>query len=128
MQRHVQIGFDIVKGIPFLADAAEIILSHHERFDGSGYPHGTKEDQIPMAGRIFAVADTPDAITSDRPYHRAASFASAREAIHRLSGSHFDPQVVNVYLNVPEDTWPTIARKQRMAPDSMQGLHKSRKS
>jgi len=126
MQRHVQIGFDIVKGIPFLADAAEIILSHHERFDGSGYPHGTKEDQIPLAGRIFAVADTLDAITSDRPYHRAASFESAREAIRRLSGSHFDPQVVNVYLNVPEDTWPTISRKQRMGPDSLQGLHESR--
>lgn len=112
MQRHVQIGFDIVKGIPFLADAAEIILTHHERFDGSGYPRGTKEDQIPMGGRIFAVADTLDAITSDRPYHRAESFGSARDAIRRLSGSHFDPQIVDVFLNLPEDIWPTIANRQ----------------
>lgn len=112
MQRHVQIGFDIVKGISFLADAAEIILTHHERFDGSGYPRGTHRDQIPLGGRIFGVADTFDAITSDRPYHRAASFEFAREVIRGLSGTHFDPQVVNVFLKVPEDIWPAIARKR----------------
>ena len=113
MQQHVQIGFDIVKGIPFLADAAEIVLMHHERFDGSGYPRGLKEEKILLGARIFAVADTLDAITSDRPYHRASSFESARETIRHLSGSHFDPQVVDVFLSIPEDTWPTIARQQR---------------
>ena len=68
MQRHSQIGFDLIKDIPFLADAAEIVLMHHERFDGSGYPKGLKGEEIPLGARIFAIADTLDAITSDRPY------------------------------------------------------------
>ena len=112
MQQHVQIGFDVVKDIPFLADAAEIILMHHERYDGKGYPRGLKGEEILPGARIFAVADTLDAITSDRPYRRASSFESARDTIRRLSGSQFDPQVVNVFLNIREDIWPTIARNQ----------------
>lgn len=113
MQRHVQIGFDLVKDIPFLADAAEIVLAHHERFDGGGYPRGLKGEEILLSARIFAVADTLDAITSDRPYRRASSFETARETIRHLSGSQFDPQVVGVFLSIPEDTWPVIARNQR---------------
>jgi cyclic di-GMP phosphodiesterase len=113
MQRHVQIGFDIVKDIPFLADAAEMIRAHHERFDGSGYPRGLKGEEILLSARIFGIADTLDAITSDRPYRRASSFESARETIRRLSGSQFDPQLVSVFLNIPEETWPTISRNQR---------------
>jgi len=113
MQQHVQIGFDVVKDILFLADAAEIILMHHERYDGGGYPRGLKRKEILLGARIFAVADAFDAITSDRPYRRASSFQSARETIGRLSGSQFDPQVVDVFLNIPEDIWPTIARNQR---------------
>ena len=113
MQRHSQIGFDLVKDIPFLADATDVVLMHHERFDGSGYPQGLKGEQIPMSARIFAIADTLDAITSERPYQRASSFESARETIRRLSGTAFDPQVVSVFLNLPEHIWPTIARNQR---------------
>jgi cyclic di-GMP phosphodiesterase len=113
MQRHSQIGFDLIKNIPFLADAAGIVLMHHERFDGNGYPRGLKGEEIPLGARIFAIADTLDAITSDRPYQRASSFESARETIRRLSGTSFDPQVASVFLSVPEDVWPTIARNQR---------------
>jgi putative nucleotidyltransferase with HDIG domain len=113
MQRHVQIGFDVVKDIPFLADVAEIILMHHERYGGGGYPRGLKGEEILPGARIFAVADTFDAITSDRPYRRASSFESARETIRRLSGSQFDPQVVEAFLEIREDIWPTIARNQR---------------
>jgi putative nucleotidyltransferase with HDIG domain len=113
MQQHVQIGFDVVKDIPFLADAAEIILMHHERYDGGGYPRGLKGEEILPGARIFAVADTLDAITSDRPYRRAASFESAVDTVRRLSGSQFDPKVVSVFLNIREDIWPTIARNQR---------------
>jgi putative nucleotidyltransferase with HDIG domain len=113
MQRHAQIGFDLVKDIPFLADVAEMVLTHHERFDGGGYPRGLKGEQILLGARIFAVADTLDAITSDRPYRRASSFESARETIRHLSGSQFDPHVVSVFLNIPEEIWPTIARNQR---------------
>ena len=110
MQQHVQIGFDIVKGIPFLADAAEIILTHHERFDGCGYPRGLKKEEIPIGGKVFAVADSFDAMTTDRPYRRAGSFESARETVRRLSGSQFDPQVVDVFLSLPGETWLTIAQ------------------
>lgn len=112
MQRHAQIGFDLVKDIPFLADATDVVLMHHERFDGSGYPQGLRAEAIPLSARIFAIADTLDAITSERPYQRAGSFESAREIIRRLSGAAFDPQVVNVFLNIPEDVWPAIAKNQ----------------
>jgi len=122
MQRHAQIGFDLVKGITFLADAAEIVLAHHERFDGYGYPRGLKGEEILLGARIFAVADTLDAITSDRPYRRASSFESARETIRRLSGSQFDPHVVNVFLSIPAETWPTIARNQRLMAALPSGL------
>ena len=113
MQQHVRIGFDVVKDIPFLADAAEIVLMHHERYDGGGYLRGLKGEEILPSARIFAVADTLDAITSDRPYRRASSFESALDTIRRLSGSQFDPKVVNVFLNIREDIWPAIARNQR---------------
>lgn len=108
MQQHVQIGFDLVKDISFLADAAEMVLAHHERFDGKGYPRGLQGEAILLSARIFAVADTLDAITSDRPYRRASSFGKAREMIRHLSGSQFDPRVVRVFLSIPEQTWPTI--------------------
>jgi putative nucleotidyltransferase with HDIG domain len=113
MQQHAQIGFDLVKDIPFLADAAEIVLMHHERFDGSGYPRGLKGEEILLSARVFAIADTLDAITSERPYQRAASFEFAKERIRQLSGAHFDPQVAGVFLDVPEVTWTTIAKNQR---------------
>src|SRR5712692_8165845 len=113
MQRHAQIGFDLVKGITFLADAAEIVLAHHERYDGGGYPRSLKGEEILLGARIFAVADTLDAITSDRPYRRASSFESARETIRRLAGSQFDPKVVDVFLRIPGEIWPTIATHQR---------------
>ena len=113
MQQHSQIGYDLVKDIPFLADAAEIVLTHHERFDGRGYPRGLKGKEILLSARIFSVADTLDAITSDRPYRRAASFESARETIPPLAGRQFDPKVVEVFLSIPEETWPAIARNQR---------------
>jgi HD-GYP domain-containing protein (c-di-GMP phosphodiesterase class II) len=113
MQQHVQIGFDLVKDIAFLADAAEIVLTHHERYDGGGYPRGLKGEEILPSARIFAVADTLDAITSDRPYQCASSFAAARERIRHLSGSQFDPRVVDVFLSIPETTWSSIASNQR---------------
>ncbi|MGH7745292.1 MAG: HD-GYP domain-containing protein, partial [Candidatus Dormibacteria bacterium] len=113
MQKHVQIGFELVKGIPFLADTAEIILTHHERFDGKGYPRGLKAGQIPVGGRIFAVVDAFDAITSDRPYSCASSFEVGRDKIRCEAGRQFDPQVVEVFLSIPEDTWAAFAKDQR---------------
>jgi putative nucleotidyltransferase with HDIG domain len=112
MQQHVQIGFELVKGIPFLVDAAEIILAHHERHDGSGYPRGLKAEEIPPGARIFAVADSFDAITSDRPYRRASPFDAGRETIRREADRLFDPEIVSVFLSIAAETWSTIARDQ----------------
>jgi len=109
MKQHVQIGFDLVKGISFLADAAEIVFTHHERCDGSGYPRGLEGHEIPLGARIFAVADTLDAITSDRPYHLASPFEYARDTILGLSGRHFDAEVVKIFLSIHPDIWLEIA-------------------
>ncbi len=124
MQQHVQIGFDLLKGIPFLADAAEIVLTHHERCDGKGYPRGLKGEEILLGARIFAVADTLDAMTSDRPYRPASSFQAARETIRHLAGQ-LDPEVVSVFLSIPEETWPTIAWNQRQIAALSPELHRS---
>jgi len=112
MQQHVQTGYDLVKQIPFLADAAELIRTHHERYNGSGYLRGLKAEQIPIGARIFAVADTLDAITSDRPYRSAQSFEDGFKVIHAESGSLFDPQITAAFFSLPKETWPTIARNQ----------------
>jgi putative nucleotidyltransferase with HDIG domain len=125
MQQHVQIGFDIIKDIPFLSDAAEVVLMHHERFDGGGYPHRLKGDEILPGARIFAIADTLDAITSDRPYRRASSFETAVETIRREAGRQFDPEVARVFLSIPADTWETIARNQRQVASLSPELRRS---
>ncbi len=122
MKRHVQTGYDLVKGIPFLAEAVEIILTHHERYDGSGYPQGLRGEQIPLGARIFAVADTFDAMTSDRPYRRALPFETARDTIRRESGRLFDPHVADVFLNIPAEVWLIIARHQRQIGTFSSGL------
>lgn len=105
MQRHVQFGFDLIKDIPFLAHAAEITLTHHERFDGDGYPRGLKAEEIPLGGRIFSVADAFDAITSNRPYRSASPFEVGREIIRREAGKQFDPDVAAAFLSIPDERW-----------------------
>jgi putative nucleotidyltransferase with HDIG domain len=111
MQTHVRIGYELLSRIPFLASASEIVLAHQERYDGAGYPQGLMGEEIPLGARIFAVADTLDAMTSDRPYRRALPFETARDEIIRESGKQFDPDVVRVFLSLPEETWGTIRRQ-----------------
>lgn len=111
MREHCYHGYQLLKRIPFLTEAAEIVYSHQERYDGTGYPRGLKGDEIPLGARIFSVADTLDAITSDRPYRAAQSAAAAREEIQLWSGRQFDPKVVKVFLDMPEDFWADL-RKQ----------------
>jgi response regulator RpfG family c-di-GMP phosphodiesterase len=108
MQQHVQIGYDLVKGIPFLVDAAEIILGHHERCDGSGYPQGLVSEEIPLGARIFAVADSFDAMTSDRPYRSAMPFELARDEIQGAAGTLFDRTVVRAFLAISVSKWVAI--------------------
>ena len=105
MREHCARGYQMLRKIPFLAEAAEIVYTHQEHYDGSGYPSGLKGSAIPIGARIFAVADTLDAITSDRPYRVARTFDAAREEIIRCSGTQFDPGVVEVYLKIPNELW-----------------------
>jgi putative nucleotidyltransferase with HDIG domain len=105
MREHSSRGYHMLRKIPFLAGAAEIVFSHQEHYDGSGYPSGLRGSDIPIGARIFAVADTLDAITSDRPYRKARSFDVAREEILRCSGTQFDPAVVEVLLKISNELW-----------------------
>jgi putative nucleotidyltransferase with HDIG domain len=108
MREHCTRGYHILRKIPFLSEAAEIVFSHQEHYDGSGYPGGLSGNQIPIGARIFAVADTLDAITSDRPYRKSRSFDVAREEILRCSGTQFDPGVVEVFLKIPNELWQEL--------------------
>lgn len=110
MQEHCYKGYQIVRKIPFLADACDIIYSHQERYDGTGYPRGLKAKEIPLGARIFSVADTFDAITVDRPYRAKQSYKAAREEIERWSGRQFDPDVVKAFLEIPEKFWEDLRR------------------
>jgi putative nucleotidyltransferase with HDIG domain len=122
MRSHAQLGFDLVKRIHFLADAAEIILTHHERCDGSGYPRGLKTADIPLGARIFAVADTVDAMTSDRPYRSALPFEEAHDEIRRGSGSRYDSRVANVFLSVAIESWKAIRHSIEMPGSASEGM------
>ena len=111
MREHCLRGYQMVSKIPFLTEAAEIIYAHQERWDGTGYPRGLKGEEIPLGARIFAIADTLDAMTSDRPYRAAQSYQAAREEIESWSGRQFDPAIVVVFLGMPENIWETIRRQ-----------------
>ena len=102
MRRHPLIGFEIVRGIEFLGDAAQIVRHHHERYDGTGYPDGLAGEAIPLAARIFAVADALDAMTTDRPYRPGFSVAQARAEIRAGAGTQFDPKVVEHLDALPD--------------------------
>jgi len=112
MKRHPEFGARIIAGIPFLEDVARIVRHHHERWDGMGYPDGLKGDRIPLGARIFAVGDSFDAMTSDRPYRRGLLIDAAREEIRRCASSQFDPAIVTAFLSIP------VARLAAIADDA----------
>jgi HD-GYP domain-containing protein (c-di-GMP phosphodiesterase class II) len=114
MRSHPHVGAKIVEPIPFLGDAVEIVRSHHERFDGSGYPSGLRGEEIPLGARIFAIADAFDAMTSDRPYRRALSIEEAVERIQAGAGSQFDPACVEAFVDLAtEDDGFLLVRPRR---------------
>jgi len=100
LKEHTRIGYDILKNIEFPWPVAKIVLQHHERMNGSGYPSGISGDQIMMEARILAVADVVEAMSSDRPYRRALSLEEAFAEINTNKGILYDPQVVDVCMKV----------------------------
>ena len=120
MREHCERGYEMVRKIPFLREASEIVFAHQESFDGSGYPRGLCGDEIPLGARIFAIADTLDAITSDRPYRKGKSFSEARDEIARCAGTQFDPEIVRVFMTVPPERWSSLrAEMVRMSPSAV---------
>jgi len=110
MKEHCDSGYKIISRIPFLAEAAEIVYAHQERYDGSGYPRGLKGEEIPLGARMFSIADTLDAMTMDRPYRPAQTFEAARREIERWSGRQFDPKIVKVFLEMPDNIWEDLRK------------------
>jgi putative nucleotidyltransferase with HDIG domain len=102
IERHPVTGSEIVRDIGFLGAARDVIRSHHERWDGTGYPDGLAGTDIALSARAFAVADTLDALTTNRPYRRASSFPKARAIIVGDSGTHFDPEIIAAYESLPD--------------------------
>jgi len=113
MQRHPSIGYNILKQIGFLDGALKTVVSHHERFDGKGYPKGLRGEEIPLGARIFSVADAFDTMTTDRPYRKALTYPASRDEILRCSGSQFDPKVVEAFLKITERDWLECQRASR---------------
>ena len=101
--RHPVIGAQILRGIEFLGEAKSVVRHHHERWDGTGYPDRLAGDEIPLAARVFAVADTFDALTSDRPYRAASTFRAARRVIADGAGSQFDPEVAAAFETISDE-------------------------
>jgi ribonuclease P protein subunit RPR2 len=103
MERHPVIGWEILRGIDFLGQAKDVVRSHHERWDGDGYPDRLAGESIPLAARVFAVADTLDALTTTRPYRPASTFDTAREIIADGAATQFDPAVVEAFDTLSDD-------------------------
>ena len=113
MRKHPDIGYQMIQAIPFLSTPASIVLSHPERWDGGGYPRGLRKEEIHIGARIFSVADTLDAMTSDRPYRRGTSFANAISEIVRCADTQFDPEVVKAFADIGEAKLLTIKREMQ---------------
>lgn len=111
MRQHPVIGYQMCMKIRSLQSAVrEVVLCHHERWDGSGYPQGLRGEDIPLGARIFAVADTIDAMTANRPYRRALSIEEVCAELERCSGNQFDPQVVQAFFSIPPAVWTSVMR------------------
>jgi HD-GYP domain-containing protein (c-di-GMP phosphodiesterase class II) len=100
----------MLRNIDFLEFATDVVIAHHERFDGSGYPRGLRGDSIPLNARIFAVVDTLDAMTSDRPYRAALPFSAFTAELRHTSGTLFDPEIVEAFMSAPDSTWEIQGR------------------
>lgn len=111
MRNHVLVGAHIIKDVKWLEDAQEVVLFHHEKWDGSGYLSGLKGEKIPINARIFTIVDVFDALTSDRPYKPAMSFDQAIRYLKRQTNIHFDPEIMNCFIKISEELLCEIAAK-----------------
>jgi len=111
MKKHPEMGYRMLQHIAFLEPALDIVFSHQERFDGTGYPRGLKGEEIPLGARIFTVVDTFDAMTSDRPYRPALSIEKAREEVRDCAGTQFDPEVAEAFLSIDAERWREIRER-----------------
>lgn len=117
MRSHVQIGYGMLRHIEFLQPALDVVRYHHERWDGTGYPHRLRGEQIPIGAAIFALCDTYDAITSDRPYRGGKSYEEAKAEIVKASGSQLNDKVVSAFLRIPEREWTGIREQNESGQD-----------
>jgi len=121
LRKHPQIGYDILRRVGTLVPPSEIVLAHHEKFDGSGYPRGLREEQIPLEARILTLADSLDAMTSDRPYRKALSFPEAAAEIRRVSGTQFDPLVVAAFHRISVEDWAVLRNRTLFSSIELSG-------
>jgi HD-GYP domain-containing protein (c-di-GMP phosphodiesterase class II) len=126
MEQHPQEGYEMLLGVPYLRDEIQIVLAHQEHWDGTGYPLGLKGEAIPLGARLFAVADTYDALTSDRPYRRSQPYADARVVIAAEAGRQFDPAAVAAFLAVPQADWDAIRRRVDLEVAARQARQRER--
>lgn len=117
MRTHTDMGGHLVQAIPGLAGAYDIVTQHHEKWDGSGYPRGLQSEEIALGARIFMIADTLDAILSDRPYRKGAPIEVARQEIQKFAGTQFDPHVVQNFLDVDPQFWMDVRKEFPDEPD-----------
>jgi ribonuclease P protein subunit RPR2 len=106
--QHPVVGAEILRDVDFLGEGKLVVRHHHERWDGTGYPDGLSGEEIPLAARVFSVADTLDALTTDRPYRPASDWGIARAEIRRVTGSQFDPQVVAAFEAIPDSEFERL--------------------
>jgi putative nucleotidyltransferase with HDIG domain len=120
MRKHAEFGYELLQKIDFLEESAKIVHTHHERYDGHGYPAGLAGEEIPLGARIFSVVDALDAMTSRRTYRKAMPFEDAVGKIAEASGTQFDPDVIDVFVKIPVEEWKSI--KKRVASSSSEYL------
>ncbi len=118
MRQHPLFAYQLLSEISYLEPALEIPYCHHEHWDGSGYPRKLKGEEIPLSARIFAVVDTWDALLHDRPYRPALASPAVIDHVRKLSGTHFDPRVVEVFLGILQEGMPEDAADDGLPPDA----------
>lgn len=114
MRSHPRLGADLLGRIGHLRTSVDVVLHHHEKYDGTGYPDGLANEDIPVEARVFAIADVFDALTTARPYHQARSFAEATAILRDGRGTHFDPAAVDAFLSIPYEEWREAADRYHL--------------